>query len=64
MVPWALLVRVCAIMPPAKGAKNYKHDILIPIITEILPNGEYGWSAVALAYQEQAREDIPTTLMT
>ena len=46
-------------MPRAKGAKNYKNDLLIPIVTEILPNGEYGWSAVALAYQEQAREDDP-----
>ena len=46
-------------MPRAKGVKNYKNDILIPIITEILPNGEYGWSAVALAYQEQVREDNP-----
>ena len=54
-----LLVRACAIMPWAKGAKNYKNDILIPIITEILPNGEYGWSAVALAYQEQVQEDDP-----
>jgi len=59
VVPWALLVCACAIMPRAKGVKNYKNDILIPIITEILPNGEYGWSAVALAYQEQAREDEP-----
>jgi len=24
-----------------------------------LPNGEYGWSTVALAYQEQVREDDP-----
>jgi len=46
-------------MPRAKGAKNYKNDLLIPIIAEILPNGEYGWSAVALAYQEQAQEDDP-----
>jgi hypothetical protein len=59
VVPWALLVCACAIMPRAKGTKNYKNDLLIPIITEILPNGEYGWSAVALAYQEQAREDDP-----
>jgi len=46
-------------MPRATGAKNYKNDILITIIAEILPNGEYCWSAVALAYQEQAREDNP-----
>ena len=46
-------------MPRAKGAKNYKNDLLIPIVAEILPNGDYGWTAVALAYQEQAREDDP-----
>ena len=46
-------------MPRAKGAKNYKNDLLIPIVAEILPNGEFGWSAVALAYQEQAQEDDP-----
>ena len=46
-------------MPRAKGAKNYKNDILIPIITEILPNGEFGWAAVTLAYQEQAQENDP-----
>jgi hypothetical protein len=46
-------------MPRAKGAKNYKNDFLIPIVAEILPNGELGWSAVALAYQEQAQEDDP-----
>ena len=46
-------------MPRAKGAKNYKNDLLIPIVVEILPNGEFGWSAVALAYQEQAQENDP-----
>ena len=46
-------------MPRAKGAKNYKNDLLITIVAEILPNGDYGWTAVALAYQEQAREDEP-----
>ena len=59
VVSGALLVCACAIMPRAKGAKNYKNDLLIPIIAEILPNGEFCWSAVALAYQEQAQEDDP-----
>jgi len=49
---------VCrAIMPRARGARNYRNDVLIQIIAEILPNGEFGWSAVALAYQEQSQED-------
>ncbi len=30
-------------------------ELLIPM----LPNGEFGWSGVALDYQEQAREDDP-----
>jgi hypothetical protein len=36
-------------MPHRAGARNYKNDFLIPIVAEILPNGEYGWEAVALA---------------
>ncbi len=36
-------------MPRAKGTKNYKNDLLIPIVAEILPNGEFG----------QAREGDP-----
>ncbi len=46
-------------MPWAKGAKNYKNDLLVPIVAKILPNGEFGWAAVALAYQEQAQENDP-----
>jgi transposase len=56
---WALIVRACAVMPRSKGAKNYKNEVLIPIVAEILPHGDYGWLAVGLAYQEQAREDDP-----
>ncbi len=44
-------------MPRQVGARNYKNDVLISIISEILPNGEYGWEAVAIAYQEQSREE-------
>jgi len=44
-------------MPRVRGAKNYKNELLIPIVAEILPNGEYGWQAVAMAYQEQSREE-------
>jgi hypothetical protein len=39
-------------MPRQVGAKNYKNDVLILIVAEILPNGKYGWEAVAIAYQE------------
>jgi hypothetical protein len=40
-----------------KGAVNYKNDVLIKIVGEILPNGEYGWQAVANAYQVTAKEE-------
>ena len=36
---------------------NYKNHLLIPIVKEKLPNGDYGWQAVAAAYQEAAKED-------
>ncbi len=51
MLPFVWLV-----MPRQAGAKNYKNDVLIAIFEEILPNGEYGWEAVLLAYQEQTKE--------
>jgi hypothetical protein len=40
-----------------KGTKNYKNEVLICCVLDILPNGKYGWQAVALAYQEAAQED-------
>ena len=43
-------------MPGQAGARNYKNDLLIPIIEQIFPNSEYSWEAVVLAYQEQSRE--------
>ena len=46
-------------MPRLKGAVNYKNDILINIILEILPNGEYGWQAVSFAYHEQSKKKDP-----
>jgi hypothetical protein len=46
-------------MPCTKGAIKYKNDMLINIISEILPNGEYGWHAVSFAYHEQSKEDQP-----
>ena len=27
-------------------------------MADVLPNGEYGWQTVALAYQEQSKEEI------
>jgi hypothetical protein len=40
-----------------KGTKNYKNEVLICCVLDIMPNGKYGWQAVALAYQEAAQED-------
>jgi hypothetical protein len=40
-----------------KGAVNYKNDLLISIIAEILLSSEYGWQAVAAAYQEVSKEE-------
>jgi hypothetical protein len=38
-------------MPRKKGSVNYKNNLLISIIEEILPNSELGWEAIAIAYQ-------------
>ncbi len=37
---------------------NYKNKLLINIVADVLPNSEYGWQTVALAYQEQSKEEI------
>jgi hypothetical protein len=45
-------------MPQRKGSANYKNDLPIDIVAKILLNGEYGWQTVAIAYQEQSKENI------
>jgi hypothetical protein len=47
-----------ATMLQRKGSVNYKNDLLIDIVANILPSGEYGWQTVAIAYQEQSKENI------
>jgi hypothetical protein len=47
---------VVAMMPCKKGSVNYK--LLINIVADVLPNGEYSWQTVPLAYQEQSKEEI------
>ncbi len=44
-------------MPHFEGTINYKNDILINFISEVLPNGEYGWQAVLFAYHEKSKEE-------
>ena len=38
------------------GVANYRNEILINIVSNILPNGEYAWQAVATAYQAESGE--------
>jgi len=50
------------IMPRRKGARNYKNELLIRIIAQVLPNSELGWQAVATAYKEAAGENTVRNL--
>jgi hypothetical protein len=49
---------VVATTPCKKGSVNYKNKLLINIVADVLPNGDYGWQTIALAYQEQSKEEI------
>ncbi len=40
----------------AQGGVNYENAILINIISNMLPNGEYAWQAIATAYQAESGE--------
>jgi hypothetical protein len=42
-------------MPRAKGTANYKVDVLIQVVEELLPNGAQGWQEAAFLYQHQKR---------
>jgi hypothetical protein len=44
-------------MARRKNSVSYKNKVLIKVIGEILPNGEYSWQAVAIAYQSKAKEE-------
>jgi hypothetical protein len=54
----ACFFSVVATMPRKKGSVNYKNELLINIVADILPYGEYGWQTIALAYQEQLKEEV------
>jgi hypothetical protein len=43
-------------MAHTKGSVNYKNNVLINIINELLPNGEVAWEAVCTAYFTQLKE--------
>ena len=38
---------------------NYRNEILINIVSNLLPNGEYAWQAIATAYQAESGEIDP-----
>jgi hypothetical protein len=44
-------------MPRKKGSVNYKNNLLVKIIEEILPSSELGWEAVVIAYQGRSNEE-------
>jgi hypothetical protein len=44
-------------MPRKKGLVNYKNNLLINIIEEILPNGKLGWEAIVIAYQGRLNKE-------
>jgi hypothetical protein len=52
-----LLFSTAVSMVCRKGSVNYKNEVLLQLIGKILPNGEYGWQAVAMAYQERTKEE-------
>ncbi len=43
-------------MAHRKCSVHYKDEVLVKIVSDILPNGEYGWQAVALAYLNEMKE--------
>ncbi len=45
-----------------RGSVNYKNEVLIQIVKDILSNDELAWQAVAIAYQEASYWEIGMTL--
>ena len=45
-------------MPRRKGSVNYKNQLLIPVVSKLLSNGDLVWQAVAVAYQEKTKEEF------
>ncbi len=40
-----------------RGSVNYKNQMLIKILKDILPNGELAWQASAIAYQQASSKE-------
>ena len=41
-----------------RGVPNYKNELLIRIVFEMLPNREYAWQAVAATYNVESGEAL------
>ena len=44
------------IMGRAAGAKNYKKDVLLEVVKEVLPSGAHEWEQVCTLYKERSGE--------
>jgi hypothetical protein len=44
-------------MPRKKSSVNYKKNLLVSIVLDILPNAENGWQSTAIAYQKQSNKE-------
>lgn len=43
-------------MPRTAGKTNYKNDVLLNIISLVMPSGQVGWETVAQRYKETLNE--------
>lgn len=43
-------------MPRVKGKVNYKKEVLLQVVREVLPSGALGWEEVSRIYQERSSE--------
>jgi hypothetical protein len=44
-------------MPRVKGKVNYKKEVLLQVVREVLPSGALGWEEVTRIYQERSSEE-------
>ena len=44
-------------MGRVQGAKNYKKEVLLEIVKEVLPTGAFAWEQVCALYKERAKEE-------
>ena len=44
-------------MGRVQGAKNYKKEVLLEVVKEVLPTGAFSWEQVCALYKERAKEE-------